>query len=71
MKIPDEMWHCPECGAGYDNGTGLTGPDYTTYEEYVAVYGTDDGDGPENYGYCYYNKNSPASSAKEETGLCF
>lgn len=56
MKIPDELWKCPECGAGYDDGNGLTGPDYTTYEEYVVAYGNDDGESPDNYGWCYCEK---------------
>lgn len=55
MRIPDEMWHCPECGAGYNDGKGLCGPEFTTYEEYVDEYGEADAPARDEYGYaeCY------------------
>ena len=46
-KIPDEMWKCPKCGTGFEEGEGLTGPDYTTEAEYKEAYGKD-----EEYGDC-------------------
>lgn len=54
-RIPDELWKCPNCGAGYDDGDGLTGPDYTTYEEYKEAY-PDSEETPEEFGWCYCEK---------------
>lgn len=50
-KITDEMWKCPKCGVGFDNGDGLLGPDYTTEAEYKAAYGAD-----EEFGGCECSK---------------
>ncbi len=44
MKIPDELWRCPQCGVGYDEGAGLvheSGEFDDAAEE--DEYGPDDG----------------------------
>lgn len=53
-KIPDDMWKCPECGAGYDQktGEGLTGDDCTTWEDAVALHGKNEVGPQEEYGWC-------------------